>query len=211
MALDLEEQEKLETVKSWWRQYRKLVLAVIVAFLVTIAAFQGWRYYRQQQSAAAATLYEQLLQARRANEAKKVRDIALQIAEKYASTPYAALAGLAAARTGFETGDLAAAKAHLEWVANNAKEEEIRSLARLRLAGVYLDEKRYDEALALVDGKHPESFASLFADMKGDILVAQGKLAEARAAYQLALDRSDAQSPYRTMLQAKLDALGDTK
>lgn len=211
MAYDLEEQEQLETIKAWWTQYGKLVILTVAACVLTIAAFQGWRYYRYQQALAAVTLYEQLTQAERANDAKKVRDIAAQITDKYAATPYAAMSALAAARASFDTGDLAAAKTRLQWVVDNAKEEEVRDMARLRLAAVLLDEKKYLEALALVQSTQLEAFSGLYADLKGDILAAQGKLAEARGAYQLAFDKSDAQSAYRAMIQAKLEALGDVK
>lgn len=211
MAFDLEEQEQLETLKAWWKQYGNMVILTAAACLLTIVAFQGWRYYRHQQALAAVTLYEQLERADRASDAKKVRDIAAQITDKYAGTPYAAMASLNAARASFNAGDLAATKSHLQWVLDNAGEDEMRDVARLRLAGVLLDEKKYAEALALVDSKHVEAFSGLYADLKGDILVAQGKLAEARGAYQLAFDKSDAQSPYRTMVQAKLDALGDIR
>ena len=211
MAYDLEEQEQLETIKAWWNQYGMLVILTVTACLLTIAVFQGWRYYRHEQALAAVTLYEQLTQAERASDAKKVRDIAAQITDKYAATPYAAMSALAAARASFDAGELAAAKVQLQWVIDNAKEEEVRDMAGLRLAGVLLDEKKYAEALALVQSKHLEAFGGLYADLKGDILVAQGKLADARGAYQLAFDKSDAQSAYRTMIQAKLDALGDVK
>jgi predicted negative regulator of RcsB-dependent stress response len=211
MAYDLQEQEQIDAVKAWWSRYGTLIMATVVACLLTIAAFQGWRYYRHQQSLAAVTLYEQLAQAERANEHKRVRDIAAQITDKYARTPYAAMAALSAARANFETGDLAASKAQLQWVIEHAREEELQDVARLRMAGVLLDEKKYDEALAVVDGKHGEPFAGLFADLKGDILLAQGKRADARGAYQLALAKSDVKSPYRPTIQAKLDALGEKK
>jgi predicted negative regulator of RcsB-dependent stress response len=211
MAYDLQEQEQIDAVKAWWSRYGTLIMATVVACLLTVAAFQGWRYYRHQQSLAAVTLYEQLAQAERANEHKRVRDIAAQITDKYARTPYAAMAALSAARANFETGDLAASKAQLQWVIEHAREEELQDVARLRMAGVLLDEKKYDEALAVVDGKHGEPFAGLFADLKGDILLAQGKRADARGAYQLALAKSDVKSPYRPTIQAKLDALGETK
>lgn len=211
MAYDLQEQEQLEAIKSWWERYATLIVAVAVACLLTIAAFQGWRYYRHQQSIAAVTLYEQMAQAERANEHKKVRDIAAQITDKYSRTPYAVMAALSAARAGFETGDLAAAKAQLQWAIDHAREDEMKDVARLRLAGVLLDEKRYDDALALVNGPRGAAFDALYADLRGDILLAQGKRGEARGAYQQALDRSDAKSPYRPMIQAKLDALGDAK
>ena len=96
----------------------------------------------------------------------------------------AALSSAKAAATG---GDLAGAKTQLKWVMDNARDEDIRDIARLRLAGVLLDEKSYAEALALVDAKVSESLAGLYAELKGDILSAQGKTAEARASYQLAL------------------------
>ena len=94
---------------------------------------------------------------------------------------------------------------------SGAREDEIRDVARLRLAGVLLDEKNYAEALKQLEAKPAESMAGLFADMKGDILAAEGKKAEARIAYQLALDRSEAGSAYRPIVQLKLDALGDAK
>ena len=211
MAYDLQEQEQLDAIKAWWSRYGTLIVTVALACLLTIAAFQGWRYYRHQQSVAAVTLYEQLRQAERANEHKRVRDIAAQITDKYTRTPYAAMAALSAARASFETGDLAASKTQLQWVIDHAREEELKDVARLRLAGVLLDEKRHDEALALVNGKHGEAFSALYADLRGDILLAQGKRAEARGAYQQALEKSDVKSPYRPMIQAKLDALGEAR
>ncbi len=187
------------------------MLLVVIAALLTFAAFQGWRYYRHQQAVAAVTLYSQLEQAQQANEAKKVRDIAAEITDKYASTPYAAMSSLAAARAAYSTGEVAEAKTRLQWVIDNGRQDEMRHVARLRLAGILLDEKRYDEALKLLESKPADAFTALFANLKGDILVAQGKPAEARSAYQLAYDKSDPNSQYRNLIQAKLDALGEAK
>jgi predicted negative regulator of RcsB-dependent stress response len=211
MAYDFEEQEKLEAVKAWWAQYGNLVITVVTACVLTIAAFQGWRYYHQQQALSAAALYEQLMQAERAGDPRKVRDIAAQITGRYGSTPYAAMGALSAALASFDTGEIADARTRLQWVIDNAREQEVRDVARLRLAGVLLDEKNYTEALALLDGKHLETLGGRYADLKGDILSAQGKMADARNAYQQALEKSDPRSPYRAMIQAKLDALGDAR
>ena len=81
-------------------------------------------------------------------------------------------------------------------------------MARFRLAQVLLDEKAYDDALRTLDAKTDDAFAPLYADLKGDILVAAGKRAEARQAYQTAFTKLDAKSAYRPFVQAKLDALG---
>ena len=211
MAYNLEEQEQIDAIKGWWNDYGKLVLLVITAAAVTIAAFQGWRYYRAQQTERAAVLFSQLQEAERANDAKRVRDIAPQIVERYDSSPYAGMAALAAAKAGVATGEMDEAKKHLQWAAERAKEEEMREIARLRLAGVLLDEKKYDEALKVLSAKSSDAFAALYADMRGDVLSAQGKTADARAAYQTALDKSDPNGNYRRLIEVKLDALGEAK
>lgn len=211
MAYDLEEQEHIDALKAWWQQYGNLIVLAVLACLVTIAAFQGWRYYRAQQTERAAALFSQLSEAERANEAKKVRDIAAQIVEKHASTQYASMAALAAAKAGFTTGEIEDAKKNLQWAMEKAREPEMREVARLRLAGILLDEKKHDEALKLLTAKPQDAYAALYADLRGDILTAQDKPAEARAAYQLALEKSEAGSRYRPLIELKLDALGEAK
>jgi predicted negative regulator of RcsB-dependent stress response len=211
MAYDLEEQEQIAAIKGWWHDYGKLVMLVVIGALLAIAAFQGWRYYRAQQAEKASALYGQLTEAERGNDAKRVRDIAAQIIERYGSSQYAGMAALAAAKAGVTTGEVDEAKKRLQWAADNAKEEELRDIARLRLAGVLLDEKKYDEALKLLSAKTGDSFVMFYADLRGDVLSAQGKGAEARAAYQQALDKSDANSNYRRLVELKMDALGDAK
>ena len=148
-------------------------------------------------------------QAEHSADHKKVRDIAAQIVDRYSSTAYAAMAALGGAKAAFITGDLAAARTQLKWVIDNASEDAVRDVARLRLAGVLLDENNHDEALKILDAVPVESLTGLFADLRGDVLAAQGRNAEARSAYQLALDRSEANSGYRATIQLKLDALGD--
>ncbi|MGZ5093488.1 MAG: YfgM family protein [Burkholderiales bacterium] len=211
MAYDLEEQEQIDAIKAWWNQYGKLVMLGVIAFLLTIAAFQGWRYYRAQQADRAATLFMQLDEAERATDAKRVRDIAAQIIDKHGSTQYAGLAALAAAKAGVTTGETEDAKKNLQWAVDHAKDEDMRDVARLRLAGVLLDEKKYDEALKILAVKTGESYAMLYSDLRGDVLAAAGKPAEARAAYQLALEKSEPNSSYRRLIEIKLDALGEAK
>ena len=211
MAYDLEEQEQIAVIKDWWRKYGNLVTTAVLAVLVGITGIQGWRYYRNQQSSTASTLYSQLDTAEKANEPKKVQDIAATLASSHASTAYAGMAALRAAKSFVTANDLANARQRLQWVVDNAKDDEMRDIARLRVAGVLLDEKKFDEALKLLDAKHVAAFDGLYADLKGDILAVQNKRAEARSAYQMALEKSDPRSNYRQLVQVKLDALGETK
>jgi predicted negative regulator of RcsB-dependent stress response len=207
MAYDLEEQEQIAALKTWWNEYGNMVLAAVTAAALSLAGFQGWRYYQNSQRLAAAALYEQLVQAEHVADHKKVRDIAAEITGRYGSTAYGALAALSGARASFETGDLAEARARLQWAIEKAGDENVRDLARLRLAGVLLDQKDFSGALKALEAKPVDALAGLYADMRGDILAAAGKVEEARGAYQQALDRSEAGSPYRAIVQMKLDAL----
>lgn len=209
MAYDLEEQEQIAVIKDWWGKYGNWVSTAVLAAVVGIAGVQGWRYYQTQQSSSAAMLYSQLDTAEKSNEAKKVQDIAATLASSHSATAYAGMAALRAAKSFVSANDLASARQRLQWVIDNAKEDEMRDIARLRLAGVLLDEKKHDEALKLLDVKHVASFDGLYADLRGDVLALQNKRAEARAAYQIALEKSDVRSPYRPLVQIKLDALGE--
>jgi predicted negative regulator of RcsB-dependent stress response len=205
---DLEEQEQIDALKAWWRQHGRLLIAAVVAAVVAAGAVSAWRYYKDGQAAKASQLYATLEKAVRANDVKQVKELADQLTDKYAGTPYGPMAALAAAKADFDAGDLASAGRRLQWAAEHTRDDEVRAIAQLRLAGVRLDEKKYDEALKLLDGKHPDSFAGLYADLRGDALLALGKGAEAKAAYKLALEKLPAQSNYRLLVQLKLDGLG---
>ena len=205
---DLEEQEQLDALKAWWRQNGRLLIVAAVAAIVAAGAVSGWRYYQQTQAQRASQLYATLEKAVRSNDVKQVKELAAQLIDKYGASAYGPMAALAAAKVDFEAGDLNSAAARLQWASEQAREEETRAIARLRLAAVRLDEKKYDEALKLLEQKHPESFTGMYADLRGDILVAQGKAAEAKAAYKLALEKLPQQSNYRLLVQLKLDGLG---
>ena len=107
--------------------------------------------------------------------------------------------------------ELNATSGQLQWVIDHAKEEGLKSVAELRLASLLLDAKDNENAMKVLEDKHPASFDALFSDMKGDVLVAQGKPALARAAYQQAYDKLDSKNNYRNLVQMKMDALGAAK
>ncbi len=206
---DLEEQEQLAALKAWWQQYGNLIVTAITLVLVGFAAWNAWHWYQQSQATQAASLYENLQKAARLNDAKSVRDSAGAILEQYPRTAYAPLAALVAAKVNFQAGDLKTAKAQLQWVVEKAKTDELKAVARLRLAGVLLDEGGSEDALKALDGKPATGFESLFGSLRGDIFVTQKKPAEARAAYQAALEKADKRDrSIREQIQLKLDALG---
>lgn len=211
MAYDLEEQEQIETLKSWWKQYGNLITWLLIAALGAYAAWSGWNYYQRSQAAQAGQLYDEITRAVAAKDTARVLRGAADMREKFGRTAYAEMAALTAAKAAFDANDLNGAKAQLQWVVDSGRDDEYRALARIRLAGVLLDEKAYDEGLKVLSADVPAAFSGALADRRGDLLMAQNKVAEARAAYQEALQKSDAKSPGRQLIQLKLDAIGGAK
>ena len=205
---DLEEQDKLDDLKSWWKQWGNTVTGAILAVCLGIAGVQGWRWWTHTQTEQAGVLFGAVSAAARANDLAKAKDAMAQLADKYGGTGYAPRAALIVAGQLFESGDKPGAKAQLAFVIDRSAEDELKQIARLRLAAIQVDDKQYDEALRTLDAKHDESFAAVYADLRGDILAAAGRSAEARSAYQTALARLDPRSPYRNLVQIKLDAAG---
>lgn len=207
MAYNLEEQEQLASLKSWWSRYGNMVTWIVIIALAAYAAWSGWNLYQRNQATQAGQLYEELQKGFAAKDDQKVQRAASDLESKFGKTAYAQMGALAAAKSAFDANDLKTAKSQLQWVVENGT-EEYKAIARLRLAGVLLDEKAFDEGLKLLEGQFPEAFAGAVADRKGDILVAQTKIDEARAAYKLALEKTDEKNPARQLIQIKLDAIG---
>ena len=204
--LDLEEQEKLDALRAWWKENARLIVLAVAAAAIAVAGINGWRWYQSRQALEAGALYDALSKAARAGDAKALRDAGGALTERYPGTLYAAMGALTAADFHVDRGEQKSARAQLQWVAERASSEDFRDIARLRLAVLLLDEGAHDEALALLEAKPLEAYAPLYAALRGDVLVAKKQPAEARAAYQLALEK--ASGPFRDSVQLRLDALG---
>jgi predicted negative regulator of RcsB-dependent stress response len=209
MPLDLEEQEQVDELKAWWKQWGNFITSLIAAAAIAFAGYQGWRWYERQQATHAATLYEGLARAVLANDAKAVRDAGGSLVESYPRTLYASMGALLSARYYFDKADPKNAKAQLQWVIERSSSEDFRDLARLRLGAILLDEKAYDEALKLAEAKHASAYDAHFEALKGDILAAKNQPADAKAAYKLALEKAGKDDgPFRESVRMRLDALG---
>jgi len=206
-TLDLQEQEQLDEFKAFWKQYGNAITWVITACLLAFAGWNAWGWYQRDQAAKAAAMFEELDKSAVTADADKVGRVFADMKERYPSTALTQQAGLIAARVQYDKGQMEAAQASLNWVAEHAAEDEYRTIARLRLAGVLLDAKNYDGALKALDGAAAKEFAALVADRRGDVLLAQGKPEEAKAAYQAAWKDMNEKVDYRRLVEAKLTAL----
>jgi predicted negative regulator of RcsB-dependent stress response len=207
-TLDLQEQEQVEAFKAWWKDNGKGIILVATVLLAAFAGMQGWQAYKNDQADKAAALYADLSKQIASRDTKRINDAEAAVIERYGASSYAPRAALLAAQANIQANDNAHAKPQLQWVIDHADEATLKDVARLKLASLLLDEKNYAEALTQLSGAHSDSYDGLYADLRGDVLNAQGKTAEARAAYQQALEKFDVKSAYRPLLQMKLDAVG---
>ena len=206
--LDLEEQEQLDELKHFWKSYGNLITWALIVVFGAIAAWNGWQYWQRTQAAQASAMYEEVERASAAGETQRVERAFNDVKDKFGRTTYAHQAGLLAAKTFAEKGNIDAAKAALAWVADKSPDEGYQATARLRLAGLLAEGKAYDDALKQLSAGFPPEFEALFADRRGDIYNLQGKKAEARTEYLKAWRALDEHAEYRRLIEVKLTALG---
>jgi predicted negative regulator of RcsB-dependent stress response len=206
--LDLEEQEQLDQLKAFWKQYGNLLTWTLTAALTAYAAWNGWNWWQREQAVKASAMFEEFDKAAQAGDVAKAAGIFADMKERFARTLLTQQAALLTAKLQAEKEQPDAAAATLGWVAEHAGEAEYQTIARLRLAGVLLDQKKFDEALKQLDGATAKEFTALVADRRGDVLAAQGKVDAAKAAYLQAWQAMDAGVAYRRLIEAKLTAMG---
>lgn len=206
--LDLQEQEQLDALKAFWKTYGNLITWLLILALGAYAGWNGWQYWQRDQGIKAGAMFDELERAAQAGDADKAGRIFADLKERFPRTAIAQQGALLAARSHFDKGQVDAAKATLIWAAENAVEDEMRTVARLRLAALQADAKQYDDAIKSLDAAKAPAFEGLVADRRGDILMLQGKKDDARAAYQAAFKGLGEKTEYRRLVEAKLVALG---
>jgi len=206
--LDFEEQEQLDELKHFWKQYGNLITWALIAIFGSFAAWNGYHYWQRGQQAQAAIMYDEVERAAASGETGRLDRALADMKDKFGSTTFAQQAGLLAAKTYYDKGNIDGTKTSLVWVAGKSADEGYRAIAKLRLAGVLLEAKAYDEALQQLSGSFPKDFAALVADRRGDALTAQGKKGEAKAEYEKAYKGMDERTEYRRLVEVKLNALG---
>jgi predicted negative regulator of RcsB-dependent stress response len=210
------EQEEVDRLKDWWRRNGTWFSVLLATALFALAGWRGWGWYQAKRSAEAAEVYDRVVIAARRVDAAAVRQDAGTLFEQYPDTAYAPLAALLSAKLLVEQGDLKSARAQLQWVVDRKADLALSAVARIRLAGVLIDEGAHEQALALLE---PVAFGADGAfevarlDRRGDVLLALGRSAEALAAWDEAIKKSEKsatdsrESPLKPLVQLKRDHL----
>lgn len=206
--LDLQEQEQLDALKAFWKQYGNLITWVLILLLSGYAAWNGWNWWQRDQALKAGAMYDELDRSAQAGDAERASRVFDDLKARFGGTVQAAQGGLLAASVQHKQGMADQARGSLAWVADKSSDDEIRTVARLRLAALLLEAKQFDEALKQLDGATASAFEALVADRRGDVLTAMDKKDEAKAAYEKAWKAMDPALEYRRLIDAKLTALG---
>jgi predicted negative regulator of RcsB-dependent stress response len=206
--LDLEEQEQLDQIKHFWKQYGNAITWVLI---VVLGAFAGWNFYQYWQkdkASQAALLFDELEKTVQSADASRIDRVFADMKDRFASTAYAQQAGLLVAKQYVTSGQLEPAKAALTWVADKSSDAGYQAIAKLRLSAILIEGKKFDETLSQLNGTFPASFEALVADRKGDVYVLKGDKTQAVAEYEKAYRLLDARSDYRRLVEVKLNAQG---
>lgn len=183
------EEQQLEALKRWWKENST---SLIVGLFVGVSSLFGWRYYvdnKNVQSVQASDIYMQVMQSA---ALQKVDDTTIDLNNKlindYSDTPYAALSSLALAKSEYEKENVDAAVAQLELAIKHANDDVIKQIASLRLVSVYIEQKKYEQASALLNKPHDTAYDAHYEELKGDLHSAKGEIPQARMAYDKAID-----------------------
>lgn len=206
------EQEQVEAIKRWLKENGT---AIIIGLALGIGAISGWRYWQSHQrerAEAASTLFTQVMAASRSQQPAQAEKLALQILGEYADTTYGTFAALMLAKLAVEKQDLTTATQQLSWVLEHSADVSMQRLARIRLARVLLAEGKHDEAWSQLERIPSGSPSAALAELRGDIMLAQGKKDEAGKQYLEAYANIEPgeQTNESGALALKLDSLGLT-
>lgn len=216
MSVHLSEEEQLEVLKRWWKDYGKTVLMAVAVVVIGYFGYTTWQDQKRQKAEEASAVYEQLLKLAVIEPGKSLSDadkatiehLASEIKDGNSKSMYAYSAAFFLAKIAVEDGKLDIAANELKWILSAKPDVATEQLARLRLARVLTAQQSYSDALAQLSPEPAAAFTADYAEARGDVFKLQGDLDAARTAFEKALAATDPQQQERFMLmQMKVDDL----
>ena len=202
------EEEQVAAIKKWWKENGT---SIILGIAIGSAALFGWRYWQGQitiKGQQASLTYSKMEQQLSTNN-EEATTTAKQLMQEFGDTPYASFAALKLAKVAVDAKDTESANNYLRWVIDNGSSAEIVQTATMRLARLLISSDNADSAWA-VFSTLDDNVASLasYHELKGDILLVQGKQDEAKNAYLQSSVLNPAGPGGNAFLEMKMDDLG---
>jgi predicted negative regulator of RcsB-dependent stress response len=195
--------ERVEDLKKWWKENGASILIGIALGVLSIFGWQYWRSWRDAQTEQISQAYAAFVAAAEKPDIEQARQRGQAVVTDFPKSPYAALAALRLAKLAMDRGDTAMAVQQLDWVIANAKLDEIKDIARLRLARAHWAAGQLVEAGKLLDGAATASLNAEREELRGDVYLAGNDPVKARTAYAAAMAAGGNQG----LLQLKIDNL----
>lgn len=207
MAVTDSEQHQIESLKEWWKNYGKLI---IIAFFITLAASWGWRYWQQREmviTAQASQIYDQMTASFSNQDHDAFAAQANKLVSEFSKTPYANMAEFAVANQAIKDAKFDKALTALQNIIATSNDAQVREIARVRAARVFLAQNKLADALQVLEKLDSTAFMPIVQEVRGDVYMAQGDTEKARASYKSALAATPAEEISRPLLEMKFEQL----
>jgi predicted negative regulator of RcsB-dependent stress response len=201
------EQEQIEQIKKWWKQYNGILTVIISLILLSISAYKYWGWHQEKISQQASNTYEQMMVAFSNQDNKSVRAYANELLSEYKNTVYADAARMTLAKLYISHNKYPEAHDQLEYVASYGKMPAFQQIAKIRLARLLIAEQTFDQALAELNEVNDKAYIPLINEIKGDIYTAKGEYPKAMNAYRKAVAEAQGQGMGNLFLEMKTNEL----
>lgn len=186
MEVYTSEKEQIEQLKKWLKSYGPaVILGVVIAVCISV----GWGYWRRhslQEKQSASVLYINMMGTALDNLQSDASQLATTLSDKYPRSVYGQLANLLIAKQKVAKNELASAQKHLQAVIDKTDIKALKQTAKVRLAQVYIAEKKANKALQLLKTVDDKAFLGMIEETRGDAYVALKQNKQAKKAYQAA-------------------------
>ncbi len=203
----IEDQEKIDAIKAWWKTYGNQVLILVATVSIGLGGASLWGQYQHKQSVQAANMYSELEGVVDNEGLDEATEILGKIIDRHGTTIYANFARLKVARLAHQKGDFAQAEEYIRHVVSNSATDHTNALAKIRLVSVLMDQKKYDDALKLISEIDDLSFESLVADLKSDLLFQKKDYDGAISASNEALTGVNPANSWKGIIEMKKDSI----
>lgn len=203
----LTEQEQIQQLKNWVKQYG---LTILTGIFIALIISSGWRYYQNYQNKIllhASHVYDEMLTLRAQNNTDSANIQAEKLIDHYPKSPYAQMAAFMLSRDAVLKKDYSGAITQLQWIIDHSKNSGIKTIARIRMARIQIADKKPDAALKTLKKLSDKNFIGMIDEVRGDALLAMNDPTSARHAYQLALQELPNAEITRPLLEMKYDNL----
>lgn len=180
----ISEKEQVEQLRAWWSEYGGYVIGGLGLGIALLVGWNYWQNSKLEAELAGSAMYESLTNHVVEGKLEEAEIVAADLAATYANTPYAGQAKLAMARLYMDQNRDQDALDTLQELLDSNADEELKGIARARLARILLYQGNAQAVVDLLEGQESAAFAAIYNDLLGDAYEALGRPEDARTAYQ---------------------------